>query len=169
MALLFLSSLPTITPIPPPPPLPPPDSSLSCESQGFSTSAGTTRTLHNATIKLLSSDASLCFCIYFLRSFLLRSLPQLFLLSFVLDFIAPLFPCALQLSGSLFTPGQTLKDQWMSISHPLPLRCTPLHTCTHTHTHAHTHTRTYAHTRCWYASEHMKPDNDYPGRTWLIL
>lgn len=111
MALLFLSSLPTITPIPPPPPLPPPDSSLSCESQGFSTSAGTTRTLHNVPIKLLSSDASLCFCIYFLRSFLLRSLPQLFLLSFVLDFIAPLFPCALQLSGSLFTPGQTLKDQ----------------------------------------------------------
>ena len=117
-----------------PPPLPPPHIS-NLREWGIFTSTGSKHTLQGTPLSsctfLLSPSV---FRHLFLISFLLLSLPQL-LLSFVLDFITLLFPCALQLSGPLLAPGQTLKDQWMSISHPLLFRHTPVYTCAHTHTH----------------------------------
>lgn len=108
IALLFLSSLPTIrpfTPHPQPPPLPPPDTSLTRDS-GNCTSTGTKRTLLNTPPQLLSSAASL------FLSFIPSSIPSSAVTLFLrVGLYCSSFPMCSAALRSIFTPGQTLKDQ----------------------------------------------------------
>lgn len=137
------SHLPLHHPIPPFSPPPPPNTSLTCESEGFTPAqVQNTPSIIPDLPFLLSYSVSHCFCIFLSFVFFFFSI---FTSSAVVSFfrVGLYYPSFPMCSAALRLSPRPRPDIKRSVNKYLPSITFKVHTCTHLQNTIHTHTRTH--------------------------